>query len=184
MSSEFTQLILHTVRRCYMTCDGWHSLVLTLRTTTTLPHSYRLLANMGLTLDLGTPVNTALFLYILYAVQRIIFPPISKPATVPNEFKAGYSWLPKAHPPAVLFKVYTPKTLEPFNGRDNERILLAINGIVFDVTAGRSFYGPGMPRLFVWCAWYSHGADGMYGNFAGRDASRGMAKQSFDLGTF
>ena len=25
--------------------------------------------------------------------------------------------------------------------------------------------------------------DGMYGNFAGRDASRGMAKQSFDLGT-
>jgi len=25
--------------------------------------------------------------------------------------------------------------------------------------------------------------DGMYGNFAERDASRGMAKQSFDLGT-
>lgn len=24
----------------------------------------------------------------------------------------------------------------------------------------------------------------MYGNFAGRDASRGMAKQSFDLGMF
>ena len=24
--------------------------------------------------------------------------------------------------------------------------------------------------------------DGPYGNFAGRDASRGMAKQSFDLG--
>jgi hypothetical protein len=23
----------------------------------------------------------------------------------------------------------------------------------------------------------------MYGNFAGRDASRGMAKQSFDIGT-
>ena len=26
------------------------------------------------------------------------------------------------------------------------------------------------------------GSDGMYGNFAGRDASRGMAKQSFDEG--
>jgi hypothetical protein len=25
-------------------------------------------------------------------------------------------------------------------------------------------------------------SDGPYGNFAGRDASRGMAKQSFDLG--
>ncbi|KAJ2925985.1 hypothetical protein H1R20_g11092, partial [Candolleomyces eurysporus] len=65
----------------------------------------------------------------------------------------------------VLFKTYTPKTLEPFNGKDGGRILLAINGIVFEVTAGRNFYGP----------------NGMYGNFAGRDASRGMAKQSFDL---
>lgn len=27
-------------------------------------------------------------------------------------------------------------------------------------------------------------SDGMYGNFAGRDASRGMAKQSFDEGAF
>ena len=26
--------------------------------------------------------------------------------------------------------------------------------------------------------------EGMYGNFAGRDASRGMAKQSFDVGAF
>ncbi|KAK0234717.1 cytochrome b5-like heme/steroid binding domain-containing protein [Armillaria nabsnona] len=73
--------------------------------------------------------------------------------------------MPKYHPPTVIFESFTPKTLQPFNGKDNERILLAINGIVFDVTAGRSFYGPG----------------GMYGNFAGRDASRGMAKQSFDV---
>ncbi|KAF8966065.1 cytochrome b5-like heme/steroid binding domain-containing protein [Flammula alnicola] len=120
---------------------------------------------MALSLDLGTPVNTALFLYILYSVQRIIFPTTSKPTTIPNEFKAGYSWLPKAHPPTVLYRIYTPKTLEPFSGLDGGRILLAINGIVFDVTAGRNFYGP----------------NGMYGNFAGRDASRGMAKQSFDL---
>ncbi|KAF9442121.1 cytochrome b5 [Macrolepiota fuliginosa MF-IS2] len=116
--------------------------------------------------DLGTPVNTALFVYILYSVQRIIFPPApSKPTTAAHEFKAGYSWMPKAHPPTVLFKIYTPKTLEPFDGKDGGRILLAINGTVFDVTGGRNFYGP----------------NGMYGNFAGRDASRGMAKQSFDL---
>ncbi|TRM66696.1 cytochrome b5-like heme/steroid binding domain-containing protein [Schizophyllum amplum] len=115
--------------------------------------------------DLGTPVNTALFLYILYSVQRIVFPSTSKPKTVPTEFKGGYSWKPKSHPPTVVFKTYTPKMLEPFNGEDGGRILLAINGTVFDVTAGRSFYGP----------------NGMYGNFAGRDASRGMAKQSFDI---
>ncbi|KAF8128765.1 cytochrome b5-like heme/steroid binding domain-containing protein, partial [Mycena galopus ATCC 62051] len=121
---------------------------------------------MGFTLQLGTPVNTALFVFILYTVQRIVFPTVSKPATVPREFKAGYSWMPKSHPPTVLFKTFTPKTLEPFSGQDGGRILLAINGIVFDVTAGRNFYGP----------------NGMYGNFAGRDASRGMAKQSFDVG--
>lgn len=97
---------------------------------------------MGLSLDLGTPVNTALMLYILYSVQRIIFPPISKPTSIPTEFKAGYSWMPKSHPPTVLFKTFTPKTLEPFNGKDGGRILLAINGTVFDVTAGRNFYGP------------------------------------------
>ena len=92
--------------------------------------------------DLGTPINTGIFLYILYSVSRIVFPSTSKPKSIPHEFKAGYSWMPKSHPPTVLFKIYTPKTLEPFNGNNGGRILLAINGIVFDVTAGRNFYGP------------------------------------------
>lgn len=64
-----------------------------------------------------------------------------------------------------MFKHYTPKTLEKFDGKDGGKILLAIDRHVFDVSNGRNFYGP----------------DGMYGNFAGRDASRGMAKQSFDV---
>ncbi|KAJ3992415.1 cytochrome b5-like heme/steroid binding domain-containing protein [Lentinula boryana] len=115
--------------------------------------------------DVGTPINTALLLFILYSVQKIVFPSTSLPKEIPHEFRNGYSWLPKSHQPTVLFKTYTPKTLAPFHGKDNGRILLAINGTVFDVTAGRNFYGP----------------NGMYGNFAGRDASKGMAKQSFDL---
>jgi membrane-associated progesterone receptor component len=97
---------------------------------------------MAFSFELGTPINTALFLYILYAVQRIIFPSKSKPTTIPNEFKAGYSWMPKSHPPTVMYRTYTPKTLQPFSGLDGGRILLAINGIVFDVTAGKNFYGP------------------------------------------
>lgn len=97
---------------------------------------------MALSFDLASPINTALLLYILYSIQRILFPPISTPSTLPNEFKAGYSWIPKSHPPTLLYKTYTPKTLEPFHGKDGGRILLAIDGIVFDVTAGRSFYGP------------------------------------------
>lgn len=143
---------------------------------------------MGLSIDFGTPVNTAFLLYILYSIQRIIFPSTSsaKPESIPNEFKAGYSWIPKSHPPTLLYQVYTPKTLEPFSGKDDGRILLAINSIVFDVTAGRSFYGPS--EFVLQAVWVEHGIDdmvqdGMYGNFAGRDASRGMAKQSFDIGT-
>jgi cytochrome b involved in lipid metabolism len=51
----------------------------------------------------------------------------------------------------VLFKTYTPKTLVPFDGNDGGRILLAINGIVFDVTAGRNFYGPSECLSPSWC---------------------------------
>jgi membrane-associated progesterone receptor component len=106
---------------------------------------------MGLSFDLGSPINTALLIYILYSVQRIIFPPISTPKTIPHEFKSGYSWMPKAHPPTVLFTTFTPQTLQRYNGLDGGRILLAINGIVFDVSAGRNFYGPSaclpMPSL-------------------------------------
>ncbi|KAH9952410.1 cytochrome b5 [Lactifluus volemus] len=103
---------------------------------------------MSFSLSLSHPINTALLLYILYLLQRIILPST-----------------PRSHAPALLFTTFTPRTLTKFNGLDGGRILLAIAGTVFDVTAGRGFYGP----------------DGMYGNFAGRDASRGMAKQSFDL---
>jgi hypothetical protein len=35
---------------------------------------------------------------------------------------------------------HTPRTLAKFDG---ERILLAIAGTAFDITAGRGFYGPG-----------------------------------------
>ncbi|KAH9008703.1 cytochrome b5 [Lactarius deliciosus] len=115
--------------------------------------------------SLSHPINTALLLYTLYLLQRTVFPSTSVPRKPPTEFKSGYSWLPRAHAPTVLFTTYTPHTLTKFDGKDGGRILLAIAGTVFDVTAGRGFYGP----------------EGMYGNFAGRDASRGMAKQSFDL---
>ncbi|KAK2460486.1 hypothetical protein APHAL10511_007492 [Amanita phalloides] len=120
---------------------------------------------MTLSANLANPVNTALLLYIVYSVHRVIFPAVPQPSNpVPSEFKSGYTWMPKSHPPTVLFKNYTPKMLAEFDGKDGGRILLAITGTVFDVSAGRSFYGP----------------EGMYGNFAGRDASRGMAKQSFE----
>jgi membrane-associated progesterone receptor component len=101
-----------------------------------------------MSLSPSLPVNTALLLYILYTVQRILFPPSKPPTTVPSEFKQSYTWMPKGHPPTLLFQTYTPKTLFPFDGQDGKRILLAIQGVVYDVTAGRNFYGPGEHTLY------------------------------------
>ena len=92
--------------------------------------------------EFGTPVNTALLIYILYSVRRILFPSPSSPSVIPSEFKSSYTWMPASHPPVVVFRTYTPKTLEPFSGKNGGRILLAIAGTVFDVTAGANFYGP------------------------------------------
>lgn len=43
--------------------------------------------------------------------------------------------------------------------------IIAVKGVVYDVSPGKQFYGPGGP----------------YENFAGRDASRGLAKGSFEM---
>ena len=59
----------------------------------------------------------------------------------------SYSWMPRTHAPSALFITYTPRSPAKFSGLDGGRILLAIAGTVFDVTAGRGFYGPGERSL-------------------------------------
>lgn len=71
--------------------------------------------------------------------------------------------LPKM-PSPIVFRTFTPPTLKPFNGENDTPVYLAVRGKVFDVSPGRNFYGPGGP----------------YENFAGRDASRGLACGSFE----
>ncbi|CCF56606.1 hypothetical protein KAFR_0B03100 [Kazachstania africana CBS 2517] len=66
--------------------------------------------------------------------------------------------------PIVEGRFY-PRTLYTYNGHDDEKIFIAIKGNVYDCTTGRQFYGPSGP----------------YANFAGRDASRGLAMNSFDI---
>jgi membrane-associated progesterone receptor component len=97
-----------------------------------------------------TPINLILFsLFLLIVYYQ--FRPRPK-VTLP------------AAPPAIVFQTFTPRTLLPKNGQNGEPVYLAVRGRVFDVSAGRHFYGPGGP----------------YENFAGRDASRGLASGSFD----
>ena len=67
-------------------------------------------------------------------------------------------------PPPVIFQTFTPRTLLKYNGENDQPVYLAAKTKVYDVTPGKNFYGPGGP----------------YENFAGRDATRGLACQSFD----
>ncbi|KNG87778.1 hypothetical protein ANOM_004626 [Aspergillus nomiae NRRL 13137] len=62
------------------------------------------------------------------------------------------------------FRTFTPSDLLDFNGTNGKGIYIAVRGRVFDVSTSKNFYGPGGP----------------YENFAGRDATRGLALQSFD----
>uniref|UniRef100_A0A023F8C5 Putative steroid membrane receptor n=2 Tax=Triatoma infestans TaxID=30076 RepID=A0A023F8C5_TRIIF len=62
--------------------------------------------------------------------------------------------------PKMKKRDFTLEELKEYDGTGPEgRVLVAVNGKVFDVTKGKRFYGPGGP----------------YAAFGGRDASRGLA---------
>jgi membrane-associated progesterone receptor component len=119
---------------------------------------------------LSNPLNVCLIPPILYVLYLIIFPTPTRPTTTPHLYsEEHYNWIPDKHPDVACYRKYTAKELQPYNGlngkeKDGGRILLAImrTGVkgeklertVFDVTAGRTFYGPGA----------SIAADGCEGN--------------------
>eukprot|EP00271_Cylindrocystis_brebissonii_P017441 TRINITY_DN4546_c0_g2_i1.p1 TRINITY_DN4546_c0_g2~~TRINITY_DN4546_c0_g2_i1.p1 ORF type:complete len:185 (+),score=36.59 TRINITY_DN4546_c0_g2_i1:215-769(+) len=68
-------------------------------------------------------------------------------------------------PPPVQIGEVTPEELLQYDGRDESKpLLMAIKGVVYDVSRSKDFYGPGGP----------------YAQFAGKDASRALAKMSFE----
>lgn len=90
-----------------------------------------------------TPLNVVLTLSILHSLYRLAWPSTHLPSPLPTEHSHGYNWLPPKHPETTIWKLYTPRSLAAFDGKDGGRILLAIDRNVFDVSTGKGFYGPG-----------------------------------------
>jgi len=68
-------------------------------------------------------------------------------------------------PPPVQLGEVTEEELKAYDGTDPKNpLLMAIKGQIYDVSQSRMFYGPGGP----------------YALFAGKDASRALAKMSFE----
>ncbi|XP_010255464.1 PREDICTED: membrane steroid-binding protein 2-like [Nelumbo nucifera] len=68
-------------------------------------------------------------------------------------------------PPPVQLGEITEEELKAYDGSDPKKpLLMAIKGQIYDVSQSRMFYGPGGP----------------YALFTGKDASRALAKMSFE----
>lgn len=79
-------------------------------------------------------INLSLIGVIIFLAYKIVKNQFTKPPVVPEE-----------QPLAKIRKDFTVEELRPYDGHNADgRILMAVNGKVFDVTRGKRFYGPGM----------------------------------------
>lgn len=125
----------------------------------------------------GSPFNIILVALIVVLIFKIWK---SRQPSSSAASQASEPELPK------LRKDFTAEEMREFTGNNPDgRILIAVNGKVFDVTKGKRFYGPGMLSfLYTRSAesrliWHFL-AGGPYAAFGGRDASRGLA--TFQVG--
>ncbi|KAJ0966714.1 hypothetical protein J5N97_023631 [Dioscorea zingiberensis] len=87
-----------------------------------------------------------------------------EPAVAPRKRELEAEEMEPLPPPVQIGEV-TEEELRAYDGSDPKKpLLMAIKGQIYDVSQSRMFYGPGGP----------------YALFAGKDASRALAKMSFE----
>lgn len=83
--------------------------------------------------ELTSPINLILVFFIVYLIYKIL--------------KSKFQTVEITPPPPPLPKIrkdLTVALLKKYDGsQEDGRVLLAVNGIIFDVTKGKRFYGPG-----------------------------------------
>ncbi|XP_050307934.1 membrane-associated progesterone receptor component 1-like [Anthonomus grandis grandis] len=99
---------------------------------------------------LESPLNIGLVAACIFLIYRIIKSRQEEQRSEPEEKPI----------PKMKKRDFTILELKQYTGQQEDgRVLIAVNGKVYDVTKGKRFYGPGGP----------------YAAFAGTDASRGLA---------
>jgi len=107
-----------------------------------------------------TGLSTGTFFTIVALVFGIYF--LLSGLLAPAQIK--FDPAPPLPAPTQLGEI-TAEELQTYDGNDvNKPLLMAIKGQIYDVSQSRAFYGPGGP----------------YALFAGKDASRALAKMSFE----
>nr|ACO10227.1 Membrane-associated progesterone receptor component 1 [Caligus rogercresseyi]ACO10842.1 Membrane-associated progesterone receptor component 1 [Caligus rogercresseyi]ACO11080.1 Membrane-associated progesterone receptor component 1 [Caligus rogercresseyi] len=107
-------------------------------------------------LQLTDPVKVGILLVILWLFKKIFKRDLSPMHPMSSNAPSL---------PPLKKQDFTVEQLKKYDGNGEDgRILIAVNRRVYDVTSGSNFYGK----------------DGPYGNLAGHDASRALAKFQVD----
>lgn len=90
--------------------------------------------------EFTSPLNLVLMAFIVYLLYKII----------KSHFESAVPSAPPPPPMPKLRKDLTVAELKKYDGTNEEgRVLLAVNGIIFDVTKGKRFYGPGKCNIIA-----------------------------------
>ena len=81
-------------------------------------------------------VQVLLIVLCAYIIRKLLKPRVTEKDDLEAERRFSL--------PPMKKRDFTVKELLEFDGIKNERVLLAVCGKVFDVTKGKSFYGPGL----------------------------------------